>query len=314
MPRFALQIDLKKNKLLQCTGYPESEPRESGDQVRAALQCDVGPRTFFVRGIFHDMGGAEGFARRLEALEHELDVPAWAGRLRGDFTVVIWNHATAEITAISDRVGAHRLMVHRAPNGVVTLSNRLTDQIRLQASPRMSDMGVYTLLSFAYPLDPYTILADTWACTVGDLARVTAQEVKLQSYYEPVLEVMENFATVEEATAELDRTLTQVISDNLSGDRLPMLMLSGGIDSVVLLDYLSRLAPGRVNSFTFAMEGMKDDELGPARIAAEHYGTRHHQLVIPRKDIERNTRRSLLESAATNYGGFVHVALATGLM
>ena len=176
MPRFALQIDLKKNRLSHCTGYPDSEPREVGAQVRAALQCDVGERTFFVRGIFHGMGGVAGFKRCLAAFTDELDAPGWAGRLRGDFTVVVWNRTSSQITAISDRVGAHRLFVHRAPNGVVTITSRIVAQIQLQSAPRLDDLGIYTMLTFGYPLDPHTLLADTRALTVGDIGRVTGGE------------------------------------------------------------------------------------------------------------------------------------------
>ena len=310
MPRFALQIDLKKNRLSHCTGYPDSEPREVGAQVRAALQCDVGERTFFVRGIFHGMGGVAGFKRCLAAFTDELDAPGWAGRLRGDFTVVVWNRTSSQITAISDRVGAHRLFVHRAPNGVVTITSRIVAQIQLQSAPRLDDLGIYTMLTFGYPLDPHTLLADTRALTVGDIGRVTADSLKLLSYYEPVLEVLENHASIEEAVADIDRTLTQVLEEGLSDDRMPLLMLSGGIDSVALLDFLSRLVPDRINTFTFAVEGMKGDELGHARVAAEHYGSRHHEHIIPRAEVQRLTRKALIESETTTYGGFIHIGLS----
>ena len=313
MPRAALQIDLRKDKLLHCSGYADVEPRAVGPQVRAKVQCTIGERTFFVRGVFLEMGGVAGFRRHLEAFTDELDVPRWAGRLRGDFTVVAWNHAAGQITAVTGLVGVHRLLVHRSPDGLVTITNRLVSQIQLQPAPRLDDLGVYTLLTFQYPLDPYTLLADTNALTIGDIARVSASGVQLLSYHEPVMEVMENYTSIEECVAELDRTLEQTISEALIDDAVPLLMLSGGIDSVALLSYLTRLAPGRIHSFTFAIEGQKNHELGPARIAADHYRTTHHELVIPSSEVEQLTREALVESDCTCYGGFVHMAISRWL-
>ncbi len=310
MPRFALQIDLKKNKLMHCSGYPDKEPEEVGSQVRARLQRELGQRTFFVRGTFLGMDGAGELSRHLEAFTDELDAPGWAARLRGDFSVVVWDRAAGLITAISDRVGAHRLMVHRAPGGLVTITNRLMSQIRLQPAPRLDDLGVYSLLTMQYPMDPHTLLADTRALTIGDIARISAHGMKLLSYHEPVLEVVQNYASIEECVAELDRTLEQALSEYLVDEAPPIVMLSGGIDSVVMLDYLSRLAPGKVQSVTFATEGQKGDEMEPARIAAEHYGSTHHEHFVPRAEIDRLTREALVESDTTNYGGFLRTGIA----
>ncbi len=303
----ALQVDLGANELLLCRGYPEGEPRVAGAQVRAALRHRVGRRTFFVRGRFHGLDGAAGLRRRLAAFTEE-DAPAWAGGLQGDFTVVAWNHAEGRITAVTDRVGAHRLLVHRSPAGVVTITDSLISQVRLQPAPRLDHLGAYTLLALQYPLDPHTLLAETLALTVGDIARVSADSLRLLSYHQPVQEEVEAFDSVERCLAALDLALEQAMAAALTEDEEPLLLLSGGIDSTVLLDYLSRLAPGRVHTLTFATED-HPGEMAPARLAAEHYRTTHHELVIPRREVEGLARAALLATDSTSFGGYVHMAL-----
>ena len=313
MPRVELQVNLKKGELLHCLGYAGTGPREVGDQVRAEAQCTIGARTFFVRGTFLDMGGVAGFWRRLAAYADEQDVRLWAVRLRGEFEVVVWNRTTRRITAITDCTGCHRLMVHSAPDGLVTITNRLVSQVRLQPAPRLDDLGVYTLLTFQYPLDPNTLLADTRSISVGDIARVSGGGIQLLSYHEPVLEVADNYTSMEECVAELNHALERRISEALTADAVPMLMLSGGIDSVVLLHHLTRLAPGRIHTYTFAIEGQKGHELGPARVAAAHYGSTHHEHVIPRIEVEQLARDALLKIDMTSYGGFGNMAISRWL-
>ena len=271
-------------------------------QVRGKLVREVGDRTFFIRGTFVGLDAA-GLLARLEAFTDELDAPAWASSLRGDFNVVIWNRPAGQLTAICDKVGAHRLYLHEA-DGVVSISNRWVDQIRMQRSPRLDDVGVYTLLCMCYPMDPHTVLADTHTVTVGNIARVRPGQVRLLCYHEPVLLQVQNYRTIDECVARVDRVMRQTLAESLAEDRVPLLMLSGGIDSVALLSYLTQLAPGKINTLTFAVEDQPGNELGKARIAADHYGSTHHEVVVPRAEIERLTRKALLTCDISTYGGF----------
>ena len=61
------------------------------------------------------------------------------------------------------------------------------------------------------------------------------------------------------------------------------------------------------------MEGQRNGELEEARIAARHFGVRHHELVIPQRALETLLKRSLLETDRVGYGGFIDVALADAL-
>jgi hypothetical protein len=159
-------------------------------------------------------------------------------------------------------------------------------------------------------MDPNSLLQQTFVVALGHSALCNEAGTVVESYYEPVKVHTQNFRTVDECVTALDTQFRITFSQQLSGDVVPLVMVSGGIDSVVMLRYLTELAPGRVESLTYATEGQSTDELVEGRLAAEFYGTRHHTIVLPVSEICRLTRRALLEGDNSTYGGIQSIAVA----
>ena len=70
-----------------------------------------------------------------------------------------------------------------------------------------------------------------------------------------------------------------------------------------MLRYISQLAPGRVRTLTFAVQG-SDDERRPAKIAARHFNSDHHELTINPQNAARLYVRSIFESDSPKYSYF----------
>jgi len=275
------------------------------------MQYPVENLVFFVRGNFYGLTETASLLQWLKEYSPRA-IEKWATQVDGDFNLVVWDRHARTATAISDRVGAHRLYVH-CSNGVAIFSNRLFDQVRLQKAPDFSDIGVYTLLTLCYPMDPYSVLRDTFVVALGDVAICSEGGVSLSSYYTPVQLDTKNFRSVHECVTNLDTAFREVVATRLCRNTTPLVMLSGGIDSVAMLCYLSELAPERIETLTFSVEGLVPNELEEARIAAQYYRSKHHELVIPQAQINELTRRALLESDTSGYGGFLGVAIADWL-
>ncbi len=307
MNRQVIQIDLGRRLVVQQRGYPDTAPRSLDGRIHARLCRRLGDRTFFLRGSFFGLTDGAMLSRWLEEFDPE-ELASWAGRFDADFNLVVWDELADTAYVVADRVGAHRLFVH-ADSGLVTVTSRLLDQVHLQETPALDSFGVYSLLTLLYPLDPASLLADTWVVNLGDLATCTSTGVRLASYYQPVAIETENFRSPAECIAAIDASLRETFARRISADTVPLVMLSGGIDSTLMLRYLSELAPGKVETLTFGVEGAAG-ELEEARIAARYYGSRHHELIIPLSDIEDLTQRALLETDYGGYGGFHAVAIA----
>ncbi len=307
MERQILQIDLAAGEVLEDSGYPRTVPEVLDRRLRANLHRRSGERTFFLRGSFYGWTDAGDLMRWLEDFQPQ-EAAAWAARVDADFNLVVWDRAAETVWVVSDRTGAHRLYVH-AGRGIVTVTDRLLDQARLQASPALDSFAVYTLLTLCYPLDPYSLLAGTSVVALGDLATCTGDGVEVVTYHRPVdTELEDPFPSTEACLTAVDAALRETFERRLSADTVPLVMLSGGIDSVVMLRYLTELAPGRVESMTLALEGT-GNELEEARIAARYYGSRHREVIIPQSDFRALTQRSLIETDCSGYGGAQVVAV-----
>lgn len=301
--RLKLQIDLQGERILSLAGYRPHDLTVGRDRLQAAIHHQDGEIDYFFRGTLYGFWSENRFFHWLRAFDL-IKSSDWLGS-QGDFNLVVWNRKDKRAVAITDRVGAHRLYVHC--NGFhATVTSRIGDQARLQSEAEFDHQSIHTMLTMSYPLDPWSILRDTWIAGVGTAVVCSTAGAEPENYYSPVTLHANNFDTVEDCVGTLDTVIRETIAKHLTADARPIVMLSGGIDSVVLLRYVKELAGGRAEAFTFAVEGRQPNELNEAAIAAKYYGIEHHRLIIPSADIEALTRRALMNMEVFGYGGLEH--------
>lgn len=296
--RHAIQIDLRAGEPLIVEGYPEHVIGDDPAGIRADARIDDTTRIWFVRGQFPAFRQAcdlEGWLHRSSSVP----LATWAD-VPGDFNVIEWNRADSYVRVVTDRTGSHRLYVH-AEGGIVTVTDRLIDQARLQRSPAFSLDGVWALFATGYPRDPDSLLARTSTLTVGGHAIATGDGCTVDNYYSPVPHEGPTFRTEDEAVGTLDERLRAIFK--CITQRPVVVMLSGGIDSLLMLRYATE-AGSNVRSLTFAIEDQQPNELTEGRIAASFYHTDHIEIVLSRSDIGDLLRRSLIESDYAAYGAF----------
>ena len=78
----------------------------------------------------------------------------------------------------------------------------------------------------------------------------------------------------------LRQQIEEVIQQQILTDLPVACLLSSGLESAIVTGLTSRLKPGKVCSFTLALQGTPQDENRVARRLAKHYGTEHHELEI----------------------------------
>jgi asparagine synthase (glutamine-hydrolysing) len=72
-----------------------------------------------------------------------------------------------------------------------------------------------------------------------------------------------------------DAVQSHMISDVPCG-----LFLSGGIDSSILAALMTKVSPDPVHSFSVGFSEASANELGYAKLAAQHAGTHHHEVIL----------------------------------
>jgi asparagine synthase (glutamine-hydrolysing) len=86
---------------------------------------------------------------------------------------------------------------------------------------------------------------------------------------------------LEAAAERVLELLTEAVRKRLVADVPLGVLLSGGVDSSAVAALMTRLAPGKVKTFTVGFEGDAFfDERPHARRVAQHLGTDHHESVV----------------------------------
>jgi asparagine synthase (glutamine-hydrolysing) len=204
---------------------------------------------------------------------------AFAERLRGMFAVAIWDARRRRLVLARDRFGIKPLYYRATGDGVEFASE-------LRALPRGEiDLdALEAFLAFNSIPAPLTIFRETRKLPPGHLlvwdeARGTV-DVRRFARPAPVPASEQREEDEGELAEELRARLRDSVSAHLVSDVPVGVLLSGGVDSSLLAALAADAATEPVQTFSIGFEERSFDELADARLVAERYATRHHELVL----------------------------------
>jgi len=211
-------------------------------------------------------------------------------RFVGMFSFALWDGRQQRLYLARDRLGIKPLYYY-FKNGTLIFASELKGLMAFKSFVRVVDPDAIPLfLHYQYIPAPKTIFRDTWKLLPGHYLSYDGLDLKSHTYWslssppEPVGPVN---AGEEERLVELDHLLAKAVSARLISDVPLGALLSGGIDSslVVALMQKASTAPVRTFSIGFDEEGYNEAPWA-ARVAA-HLGTDHTELyVTPRETME----------------------------
>ena len=287
-----LKIDLSVGKEIVSIGYDSGISGNNKKYVTASTVHRINGIHIYIHGEFYSRHNDINILKWLDNFNKD-NIGEWVEYVDAEFNVVVWDVNEKEIWCIGDRVGAHRLYMH-ASGGLVTITDTLVDQIRLQEMPSLDGFGVYTMLTMYYPLDPYTLLANTKSIGIGSVGVSSGLGIEYSTYYYPVKTDVENYRSINKCVMGIEKALIDNLEKSVNSRSIPMIMLSGGIDSLVLLNYMHKIKPGKVEALTFETEGQEKSELHEARIAARYYDIPHKIVTIRKSDIKKAAIHALV--------------------
>jgi asparagine synthase (glutamine-hydrolysing) len=223
-------------------------------------------------------------------------------RLRGMFALAIWDQRRRQLLLARDRVGKKPLFYTLA-DGRFIFASELPALLAHPAVRRDLDhSAIDDYLTYGYIPAPRTPFhgvdklppAHYLTLKLAD-GRGELRELKKQRYwrlsYTPKLELDE-----EEAAEGLLEVLTEAVRLRMIADVPLGALLSGGIDSSLIVALMSRLSSRPVKTFSIGFDESRFDELAYARLVAERYATDHHELVV------RPEALSVLPALVRHYG------------
>src|SRR5438874_2782319 len=258
------------------TGY-QPVSNESGDVVAvfngeaynfAMLRDDL-------RG--HDIRGT-GDTPVLPHL-YEESGPRFVERLQGMFALALWDASRERLVLARDRLGKKPLLYARLPDGTFAFASELKALLRLSALPRDVDLdAIDAYLALQYIPGDRTGLSGIRKLQPGHVLVAEGENEKVEPYWQ--LEPAEPSTGDEDWLERVRTTVGDAVRKRLVADVPLGALLSGGIDSSVVVALMAEASADPVRTFTVGFPDARYDERAYARAVAARYGAIHEEVEI----------------------------------
>jgi asparagine synthase (glutamine-hydrolysing) len=225
------------------------------------------------------MVGQEARGGALIAALYRREGAGFLPRLHGGFALALWDRRRQELVLAVDQFGIKRL--YYLTDGARTAFASRPGALRIgQAPPPVSISAIFNYLNFAFVPAPISIFRGVARLAPGHLLRVRARAATPEAYWD--LDYPERRQGRAEAAAAIARTTEAGIGRALRGHSVKEIgaFLSGGTDSSTVVGLMARLTGEQVNAFSIGFSEERYDELDYARLAAAHFGARHHTKIV----------------------------------
>ncbi|HEX3147582.1 MAG TPA: asparagine synthase (glutamine-hydrolyzing) [Gemmataceae bacterium] len=207
-------------------------------------------------------------------------------QFRGMFAFAIWDSRRQRLFAARDRLGK-KPFFYTIADGQFLFASEMQGLLAHPAVERKIDpTAIDDYLTYGYVPAPRTIFCGVFKLPPAhtltlDLAADAPNRARPQVerywslHYEPKTNVREP-----EALEQLTAILTEAVRLRLVADVPLGALLSGGVDSSVVVALMSKLSSRPVKTFSIGFDDKAFNELPFARLVAERYQTEHHELVV----------------------------------
>lgn len=200
-------------------------------------------------------------------------------KLRGMFAFALWDAGRRRLFLARDRVGKKPLNYALTPNGLVFCSE-IDPLSRHPAVSREMDLEALELyLQSQYIPAPWTIYRAIRKLPPAHYALLDEQGQRLERYWN-VDYTRKVHLSGQDALDGLEERLTEAVRLRMISDVPLGALLSGGVDSSVIVALMARLSGEPIRTFSIGFREEAFNELPFAQQAAERCGTRHHPEIV----------------------------------
>ncbi|UCF71829.1 MAG: asparagine synthase (glutamine-hydrolyzing), partial [Deltaproteobacteria bacterium] len=208
----------------------------------------------------------------------------------GMFALALWDGRKRCVFLVRDRLGIKPLYYHFS-RGNLLFASELKALMAFRDFAKNIESDVVPLfLHYQYIPAPRTIFRDTYKLLPGYYMTYDGQKLVSQPYWglpDLLKDIRPSRATEEESLQTLDSLLTQAVSDHLVSDVPLGALLSGGIDSSMVVALMQKVYSSPVRTFSVGFREPGYNEAPWASKVAKHLGTDHTEFyVTPREALE----------------------------
>jgi asparagine synthase (glutamine-hydrolysing) len=206
-------------------------------------------------------------------------------KLRGMFTLVIWNIITKELVLARDHMGIKPLYYHTKNNQLVFASEIKGMLASGLIKKQINNSAVYQYLANGYIMQPDTIIEDIKMLEPASCLIWRDKGFVIENFWDITNRPSQLPITEKESINVTHQLITEAVKEEALADRSLGVFLSGGLDSTVLVAALKKNGAKQIQTFSVGFEEDELSEEDDAKEAADFYGTKHTQLQVSDLDV-----------------------------
>jgi asparagine synthase (glutamine-hydrolysing) len=201
-------------------------------------------------------------------------------KLRGMFAIALYDETRKSLLLARDRLGKKPLY-YALRDGRLYFGSEIKTMLAVAPELKAIDPdGVLQFFYFGYVPDPYSAFQDIRKLPPGHLAEYRNGEIEVRQYWDVPQYGTHDPGSDDACLEEMEQRLTEAVRIRLISDVPLGAMLSGGVDSSVVVALMARISSAPVKTFSIGFPKADFNELEYARLVADRFGTDHHELVV----------------------------------
>lgn len=202
--------------------------------------------------------------------------PKW---LEGMFAIAVWDAPRRKLVLVRDRMGKKPLLYWEHQGELGFASEHLALLASMPERPSVSLNALREYLRLGFVPAPHDAFDGVQKVPPGNVLVWSEGRSQLVRYWSAPTTAAPLKIGETEAVEELRRLLERAVARRLVSDVPVGALLSGGVDSSVVVATMARLS-GKVQTFTVGFDESDYSELAHARRIAELFGTQHQELSV----------------------------------
>jgi asparagine synthase (glutamine-hydrolysing) len=201
-------------------------------------------------------------------------------KLRGMFAIALYDEKKHSLLLARDRLGKKPLH-YALHQGKLLFGSEIKTILALH--PELAEVdheGLLQYFYFGYIPDPHTAFQRIRKLPAGHLMEFRDDEIKIRQYWDVPEYGTHPAISEEECLVELERRLEEAVRIRLISDVPLGALLSGGVDSSIIVALMARTSAKPVKTFSIGFRAEQFNESEYARMVAERFGTEHHELIL----------------------------------
>ncbi|MCI5133608.1 MAG: asparagine synthase (glutamine-hydrolyzing) [Candidatus Electrothrix sp. AW2] len=206
-------------------------------------------------------------------------------KLRGMFAIALWDSVNNRLLIARDRVGIKPLYYCHG-SGSLSFASELKAILQDNSVKRdINVAAVDTFLTFYYVPGNETLISGIKKLRPGHYLVCENGEIAVTEYWDFDFSLPHKKQSIDTYEEQLETLLSESVKLHMLSDVPVGILLSGGVDSTALLSYMVNQTDKELHSFTVGFENRDfADERYYAGIAAEKFGSTHHDITITPED------------------------------